>query len=51
MVSSCKEGFFEFSRSAELTFTSGEIYDSKAELFSDTPHRFFVKYVYFFRIS
>ena len=51
VISSCREGVFEFSRSAELTFTSGAIYDSKAELFSDTPLRFFVKYVYLLRIS
>ena len=33
-----KEGF-EFSHSPEHAFTSGVIYCSKVEIFSDTPHR------------
>ena len=36
---SCKKDVFEFSRSPECTFTSGAICGSKAEIFSDTPHK------------
>ena len=40
MFSSCKKEVFEFARSPEHAFTSsGAIYDSKPEIFSDTPHR------------